>query len=89
MIPLGTLATGTLTINGTDVTYRSLSRRETITLSQMKDDQNAAEVFMVSKSFSISDEEAIAFLDSVDAPEADKILNAIAVLSGIRKGPKA
>lgn len=88
MLPLSPLPTDTISINGTDVTYRSLSRREVITLSSFDKDPNAAESFLLSKSLGITEEEAVAWLDGVDAMTAESLLNAIAVLSGIRKGKR-
>lgn len=79
------LPTGTVEIAGTAVPIKSLSRTAVVSLSDLDGDSRAAEVLIVSKGTGVTDDEARAWLDSVDADTAGTLLEAVAVLSGIRK----
>lgn len=85
-LPVHPLATGSVTIAGADVPIRSLSRLEVLALSDL--DTASAEVFMVARSTGSSDDEARAWLDSVDAPTAGGLLEAIGELSGLKSGKR-
>jgi len=86
-LPAVPLATGTVDVAGSPVAIRSLSRSAVIALSGF-DDTTAAEAHIVSKGTGATEDEARAWLDSVDAKTGDALLTAIAIISGIRK-PRA
>lgn len=78
-VPLGR---GTVTIGGSSVEFRSLSRDEVVSLATL--DVTAAEVFMISHATGYTEDEAIAWRRQVDAHTADQLLSAIARISGLR-----
>ena len=89
-LPTVPLPEGSVEINGEAVVIHSLTRTQVVTLIGMEGDQTAGEVFLVAKGTGATDEEAGKWLDSVDADTANKLLQAIAVLSGVGpagKGP--
>jgi hypothetical protein len=69
------------------VPIRSLSRDEVVRLSSL--DIAEAEVLLIASGTSVPDEMAIAWRKSVSAEVANGLLEAIAVLSGIRKPRKS
>lgn len=84
-LPALPLDTGSLTIRGTTITFRSMSRADAIALGQMSDDPAGAEVLMLSSACGITPEEAAAWRAATMPPDVGALLDEIAVLSGIRK----
>lgn len=85
-LPVKPLATDTLALEGTDVDFRSLSRAEVVKLADMEEDTDAAEVFILSRSTGCTEAEAVTWRETTDAATVGTLLNAIAVLSGLRRG---
>ena len=85
-LPVVALGTGSVDIAGTAVPIRSLSRDEVVALSGFGADTSAAEVFMLSRSCDITEDEAAAWRKEVDAETAGELLAAIGDLSGLRSG---
>jgi hypothetical protein len=83
-LPVKPLATRDVTIAGTTVTIRSLSRAEVIKLGELEGDQEAAELLMLVSGTACTEEEARTFRAETDAPTAEILLEEIATLSGIR-----
>jgi hypothetical protein len=85
-LPIKPLATSSIDIEGVAVPIRSLSRHEVVSLTDFDGRTSEAEVFMLSRSAGVSEEEAQEWRDKVDATTAGELLDAIAVLSGIKRG---
>lgn len=86
MLPVKKLAEGSVDIDGTSVLFRSLSRDEVVSLAQFGGDTSSAEVFMLSRACSITEDEATEWRKTVDAGTAGTLLAAIAKLSGLATG---
>ena len=85
-LPNVPLPTDTVDINGESVPIKSLSRDAVLRLSNMGDDAGGAEIMMLSLGTGVTEAEAKAWRETTDAPTADKLLQAIARLSGISRG---
>lgn len=85
-LPVPGLASGTVDIDGTAVPIRSLSRDEVVALSDLRDDTAAAEVLILSRGCSITEDEAREWRTKVDAATAGTLLAGIAALSGLDRG---
>lgn len=85
MLPIPPLGTSTVEIAGEQVPITSLSRDAVVSLTRFGDDTSAAEVYILSAGCGITEAEATAWRKAVDAPTAGKLLDAIAVVSGIRR----
>jgi hypothetical protein len=85
-LPVPGLASGTVEIDGTAVPIRSLSRDEVVALSALRDDTAAAEVLILSRACSITEDEAREWRTKVDAETAGLLLSEIAALSGLARG---
>ena len=83
-LPIEPLATGSVTIAGESVPIASLSRADVIRLAGMGDNPEDAETLMIAHGTGVSDDEARAWRTKVDAKTAERLLDAVAVLSGIR-----
>ena len=79
-LPLGTLAKGTVEIDGAQVPIRSLSRAEVIASPK---DELEAEAYFLRLATDSSEAEAIGFLETHDVALCERILTAIQELSGI------
>lgn len=85
-LPVEPLATDHVPVAGGTVDIRSLSRSEVIALAGYADDPGGAEAYIISCATGGTIEEAQAWRQAVNAKTAAVLLNAIAVLSGIRRG---
>lgn len=85
-LPVPGLASGTVDIDGTAVPIRSLSRDEVVALSALREDTAAAEVLILSRACSITEDEARDWRMKVDAETAGLLLSEIAALSGLARG---
>jgi hypothetical protein len=85
-LPAVPLGTGTVEVGGTDVPIRSLSRTEVVSLSAFGTDTNTAEIFMLSRSCGITEDEARVWLTEVNAETAGTLLGAIGRMSGLLVG---
>lgn len=84
-LPVKPLPESSALVNGTSVTFRSLSRTEALHVQTFANNEDGAEVFVLAKACSVSDQEAQAFLDSTPTLEAGKLLEAILVFSDLAK----
>lgn len=85
-LPIKPLACGTVTVNGEQVPYRSLSRSEALRIGSWdKADADAAEVFILARACDVSEEDAIAFRDGTDYGTVSELLDAILETSGLSK----
>jgi hypothetical protein len=85
-LPVPGLASGTVEIDGTAVPIRSLSRDEVVALAALREDTAEAEVFILSRSCAITEDEAREWRTKVDAATAGDLLAEIAALSGLARG---
>ena len=85
-LPVPGLAQGTVDIDGIAVPNRSLSRDEVVALSGLRDDTAAAEVLILSRACSITEDEAREWRTKVNAATAGLLLSEIAALSGLDRG---
>jgi hypothetical protein len=88
-LPIRALATSSHEIEGVAIPIRSLSRNEVVSLAKFDGDASGAETFLVSRSTGVTEEEATDWLGKVDAKTAGLLLDAIAVLSGLRSAKNA
>jgi hypothetical protein len=89
-LPIGQLSRDSVTINGTAIEFRSLSRSEALHIQGM--DTEEAEKFIVARSTGNSEDDAAKWLDSVNVDDGGQLVTAILVLSALAKGtgdPKA
>jgi hypothetical protein len=82
-LPTAPLATGEVTIGGTVVTFRSLSRAQALKLNDFRADPDAAEVFILVSGTGCSEEEAQAFRESNDTDTAGLLIDGILIASGL------
>jgi hypothetical protein len=85
-LPAVPLDSGTVAVGGVDVSIRSLSRDEVVSLAAFGTDTNAAEVFILAAACGITEDEARAWRKSVSAKTAGVLLTAIARMSGLAVG---
>jgi hypothetical protein len=83
-LPVGKLGTDTVTIDGTDISIRSLSWNEAMGLDAFQPDRRAeAPAYIIEKGTGATADEVQAFLDSHKLEEALKLVEAILTLSGL------
>ncbi len=82
-LPIVPLATGTVTINGTEVPIRALSRSEVVRMRSFEGTEDQAEPFVVSWGTDVSLEEASEWLNSVPTEAGGALIEAIFVLTGL------
>ena len=82
-LPIKPLPTGTVTIEGTDVPIRGLSRTEVVKLQSFEGREDDAEPFVVAAATGVSVDEARQWLGSVDLVTGGRLLVAIFELSGL------
>lgn len=82
-LPIAPLATGSATVNGTEVPIRALSRAEVRKLRQYSGRSADAEPFIVSCGTGESIDDAEAWLSSVGVKDGGDLVDAILVLSGL------
>lgn len=85
-LPVSTLPTGTVTIDGTEVPIRSLSRLEVRHLRTFRDRPEDAEPYILAHGANVSIEEATEFLSTSDATKGAGPIDAILALSGLIDG---
>ena len=90
-LPIAPLPTGEVTIAGTVVAFRSMSRAEALQLNGYKGREDEAEVFILMSGTGCSEAEAEAFREGNDTATAGLLIDGILVLSGLaeRDDPKA
>lgn len=82
-LPIVPLATDTVTIGGTDVTIRAMSRAQALKLNAYKGREDEAEILILAAGTGCTLEEAEAFRDGNDTATAGVLIDAILVLSGL------
>jgi hypothetical protein len=91
-LPLVDLPTDSIEIGGEKVEYRALSREEALRLNRFKEqtaeDLDAGEIFMLSCSVGVTEEEAAEWRRRTDAGTVDRLLQAIATISGLVPDPE-
>ena len=86
-LPTVPLARSSIEIGGEAVEFRSLSRSEVIELGEMTGDAGTAEVYVLARACGITEAEAQAWRDEVDATTAGDLLAAIREVSGLGNRP--
>jgi hypothetical protein len=81
-LPASPIPTGVVTVNGTDVPVRGLSRTEALHMSELEGVQ-AAEVYVLSTGAGVTPEEAERWLGEVTNDVADLLTDKILRLSGL------
>lgn len=82
-LPIKPLPTGSVTIEGTDIPIRALSRSEVIRLQSFEGNEDGAEPFVIAAGTGCTEEEARAFLASTDLVTGGDLLVAIFRLTGL------
>ena len=86
----GQLRTGSVTVDGTEIGFRSLSRSEALHIQGMSPEE--AEPFIAARATDSTEDEATKWLDTHDVDEGNELITAICKLSRLGKGtgdPKA
>ena len=82
-LPVGKLGTDSITIDGVEIPFRSLSVKEALGIDGFKDRRAEAPSYIIRCGTGASEDEAAAFLDSHSLQEGVKLVNAILKLSGL------
>ena len=82
-LPIIPLPSSTVEVNGSPVTFRSLSRSEALKLRGMQGREDEAEVMIVAWACDTSEDDARLFLSSTTVEEAGKLSDAILIFSGL------
>lgn len=82
-LPIKPLPTGTVSIEGTDVPIRGLSRSEVIRLQRFEGNEEDAEPFVVAAGAGITEDEARKWLGSVDVVTGGELVVGILRLTGL------
>ena len=83
-LPPAPQRTGSVTVAGTAVPIRSLSRAEALELRTLADQPDAdrlGEILLISRGSGVSEDEAAAWWDASDAGDVQALVGAIAALS--------
>jgi len=92
-LPIIPLPSSSVEVNGTAVTFRSLSRAEALSLQDYRGREDEAEALILQWATGCTADEAQAFRDSTMTEEAGKLIDAILIFSGLAEGdgpdPKA
>ena len=88
-LPLTPMPTGSVTIAGTAVPIRSLSRGERLELATFEDDYRGAEVFIVAAGTDTPLEDAKTWLYQTSPEDADALIAGITELSGLATAGEA
>jgi len=88
VLPIKPLPTGSVTIEGTDVPIRSLSRSEVLRLRTFDGREDDAEPFIVAASTGVTEDEARDWLGSVDVVTGGELVGAILTLTGLSTDPQ-
>ena len=86
----GQLRTGSVTVDGAEIGFRSLSRSEALHIQGMSAEE--AEPFIVARGTDSTEDEAAKWLDTHDVDSGGELVTAILELSRLVKGtgdPKA
>jgi hypothetical protein len=86
-LPISPLATAIAVVAGQEVHIRSLTRTQASTWAQME--SAAGEAYLLACSMDVTEDEATAWLSSVDFPTVKGLLTAILELSGLASGDEA
>lgn len=84
-LPAVPLPSGTVDVGGHAVAITSLSRADVIKLGGLGDDPDKAEILVIARGTGVTEDEAAKWRGEVDADTASVLLDAIAVISGIRR----
>lgn len=82
-LPIVPLGTGSVTIGGSPVDIRSLSRAEALRLNGYRGREDEAEVFILMAGTGCTEAEAQEFREETDVDTAGVLIDAILVLSGL------
>ena len=82
-LPVSPLATDTVEVAGQPVAIRSLSRAEAFRLRGFEGQAEEAEVYLVARGCDITDDDARAWLASVDLMTGSPLVDGILTLSGL------
>jgi hypothetical protein len=84
-LPIPTLPTSSVAVNGIEVPIHSLSRAQALKLGTFRGKEDEAEVFILVSGAAITEDEARAWRESVDTDTGGLLIDAILVLSGLAK----
>jgi hypothetical protein len=82
-LPVKPLPTGSVTIEGTVVAIRALSRSEVVQLRKYEGNEDDAEPFVVACATGETEEEARRWLGSVSVETGGALLNEVLALTGL------
>ena len=82
-LPKVELPRSSVEVGGQKVEFRSLSRKEAIKLQDYQDDADGAEVHILMCGTGCTEAEANEFRESANLTDADVLIKAILVLSGL------
>lgn len=86
-LPVTPLPTSTVSMSGTDVEIRSLSRAQSLRMRAIREEGGDAEAYVLARSTGVSDTEAAEWLDAVTNDVALGVIRAIFELSGLVDKP--
>ncbi len=82
-LPSKPLPTGTVTIAGTDVPIRALSRSEVLKVRSFEGNEDQAEPYVIACATGVSVEEATDWLSSIDLVTGGELIEAVFRLTGL------
>ena len=82
-LPIIPLPSSTVEVNGSPVTFRSLSRSEALQLQGFRGREDEAEALILQWATGATPEEAQAFREGTMTAEAGKLVDAILIFSGL------
>jgi hypothetical protein len=88
-LPVIPLPSSSVEVNGTPVSFRSLSRSEAIVLQGMRGDLDEQDAFVIMCGTDSTREDVDAFRSATAPMEAGRLTDAILVLSGLAEGEDA
>lgn len=88
MLPPVPLPTDTVSVAGTDIVVRGLSRAEATRIAKFNGDVDAAESFVLARGVGISEDDAKAWRDATPPDVAGLVVDRIIELSGLTDHPE-
>lgn len=88
VLPAKPLPTGSITIEGTEVPLRALSRSEVVRLRRFDGNEDDAEPFIVAAGAGVTEDEARTWLGSIDVETGGALVFEVLRLTGLASDPQ-